>query len=381
MSTLSQFFGSTGSGQGSSTQQFGVLKVFGSTQSYTIPAEASYVSYAAIGGGGGSKGNDCDGNGGRDGNPGHGAGFSYMEGDISSEGAITACVVVGAGGRYSRCDCFNATHKGGQTSITGISLASICGNGGCAGCDCIVNVACGGGRGCGGMINTNGGNFRSKCPGCGYTQQVCCQYILMGGSGAGGFLGDGGSSGCAGGGSGNGGGGGVRAGGNHYGQGAQGVTCKDTSDSLWVSRGSVFGTLFCGVAFSAIEPSKLFHIPGNMYCTNTYYSMGKQMFGAASSSGHVQCIFEEQRAFNDLPGAGGVSWSGCVSPCQTYTGGGFMAGGGSTRCGCAPASAGCGGGMGGVNGCTHPEYNPGGCYEVCCGGNGVAYIEYFVSSS
>jgi len=387
MTTLSQFFGSPGSGGGTSTQQFGVLKVFGSTQSYTIPAEASYVSYATVGGGGGSMStvnqSGCSWNG----SPGFGGGFSYMEGDISSEGAITACVVVGAGGCFSRCDCNVGTHKGGATCISGICLATICGGGGCAGCDCIRCCNCGGGCSGGGMINTRGGHWDSICRNCNWTQQFCEQKMFSGASGAGGFLGDGGRNNCAGGGSGNGGAGGSKASStnNNQSSGSQGVTCIPTTNSLFASSGA-YGSddTSGGGTVQTMEHSKMYHIPGNLYCNASYYSMGKQMFGAASSSAKAHCYFEKAwGALYDLPGSGGLAYSGCVGSCVNRSGGGFMGGGGGTRCGCETCTAGCGGGQGAVNGCVNPDVIPGGQYYngMGRGGCGVAYVEYFISNS
>jgi len=154
MSTLSQFFSSTGSVKAGPP---GNLRFFtSSTPSTTIPANVEYIAYAVLGGGGGGPGgrrypftptpspvpiSAAEGSGG---------GFSYNEGPVT--GPFSASVTVGAGGTggglsFSPSPLPGAA--GGTSSISGIPLGTISATGGGAG-------AGSGGSGSGGLFNSSG---------------------------------------------------------------------------------------------------------------------------------------------------------------------------------------------------------------------------------
>ena len=413
MANLSSFFGDPASGGGSSNQQQGILSMFGAGNgTYTIPAGAQYVAYGVVGAGGGAQAmtnnSGCCSN--PDGPGGAGGGFSYHEMDISGAGAITACYKVGVGGCFARCDCKATCSDGEPTCICGDStLTTICATGGHGACKCVSMC---GGSGNGGMVNNCGGGVFTKNPnepggadsntGANNLSCIlCCNNAIRGGGGAGGFIGQGGCGGTdGGGGSGNGGGGGPSADGRigaqpgkgpqGLGHGSRGVDQLRTGDSLWrrAGYGQVCDTCQQNFDLRIYEPAFTYHIPGTMLCNTTRYSMGKQIFGAASASDHHTSP-RQSTYINDamqLPGAGGFGGNSNSNPSCIPGMGGFMAGGGGgprTVVGC---NGGCGGGAGGTQGCTHPDcghHCAGG--AACCnivpgaGGDGVAFIEYWLT--
>jgi len=224
MSNLSSFFGGGGTaGASLFAGADSVLTVASENTSVTVPSSAEYIAYGVIGGGG-SAGNYCA-------NApsrflmelsGGGGGFSYADGPISEPAPFNACAVVGAGGLFDPYPgpvpywptCLTApqfrvepTSPGGDSCITGIPLGVICATGGthCVSCadlsgpGCITPDSCFGqvgGVGSGGDINTCGGDtYNTIHPGF-----VCCYgglpqevyYQENGGGGAGGLLGNGG---------------------------------------------------------------------------------------------------------------------------------------------------------------------------------------------
>lgn len=201
MSSLSQFF-QTGAAGGAS----GKLLIFGQSASTTIPSNATYASYVAMGGGGGGYQRSVYFYGGTNGSAGlggGGAGFSAWDGPVSCGSNFTVCATVGAGGTpfhgaSTWCDA-TCSGNGGTTSITGFSTP-ICATGGTgvvvgatASCGQVPSVVSGaGGSGYGGKINTSGGAG-------GYT--LGCSYPWSqsgagsgGGGGAGGLYGNGGNA-------------------------------------------------------------------------------------------------------------------------------------------------------------------------------------------
>lgn len=149
MSTLSQFLNPS-----IGTTNVGNFRLFDSSGTVTVPSSAVYIAYAALGGGSTAHSLATQ----TEVTPfpvatwsfnrilasGSGGGFSYNDGSISIPAPITATVTVGASG--------NSTGSAaGNTSITGIPLGSIAGNGGAPG-----NT--GGGSSSGGIINNSGGN-------------------------------------------------------------------------------------------------------------------------------------------------------------------------------------------------------------------------------
>lgn len=406
MANLSSFFGDPSAGGGSSNQQIGILRMFGTGNgTYTIPASAQYVAYGVVGAGGGSMGMSST--AGCCGSPqsfgGAGGGFSYHEMDISGYStAITACYTVGLGGCYGRCDCRATNSDGGSTCICGDAcLTTICATGGQGACRCVQLC---GGSGSGGMVNNCGGGIfalnNRRAGGDTNAQCLFCNNnSANGGGGAGGFIGQGGCGGCkGGGGSGNGGAGGMGSDytfqseptqGGVYNGGSRGVDQLRTGQNLWGDPEgiSMICTMCSTVHEGFYQPVEAFHIPGTMLCNTTRYSIGKQIFGAASSSRRdTTCCMGGQFLMSQLPGAGGIGMSGNTNaPNCTRSQGGFLGGGGAgaiQRIGCR---GGCGGGGGGTSGCTHPDNNPGGVYSAACcntvgghGGDGVAFIEYWL---
>lgn len=404
MANLSSFFGDPSAGGGSSNQQMGILRMFGTGNgTYSIPAAAQYVAYGVVGAGGGSQGvTNTAGCCSQPWGPGGaGGGFSYHEMDVSGYStAITACYIVGLGGCYGRCDCRATNSDGGSTCICGDAcLTTICATGGQGACRC--TRLCGG-SGSGGMLNNCGGGvFSVNCnmPGgdTNYTCLKCCFNAAQGGGGAGGFLGQGGcAGGRGGGGSGNGGAGGgsgtqVQI--TTPGQGpvdyigSRGVDQLRTIQSLWEDGGMLAFCGLCGCEFEGyFKSNNVYHIPGTMLCNTTRYSIGKQIFGAASSGRvNMTCCFGSAFHSSQLPGAGGKGDNSCNAPHNTPSAGGFMAGGGAGF-GSPGPKGGCGGGAGGGSGCFHPDNNPGCQYSsACCnttkghGGDGVAFIEYWLA--
>jgi len=404
MANLSSFFGDPSAGGGSSNQQMGILQMFGNGNgTYSIPAAAQYVAYGTIGAGGGSHGMNTTASSGVQGFGGAGGGFSYHEMDISGYStAITACYTVGKGGCFGQCNCKATCSNGEPTCICGDAcLTTICATGGQGGCKCLCIC---GGNGNGGMINNCGGGvFGINCnkPG-GFSNLnclICCNNAAKGGGGAGGFLGQGGCGGCTGGGgSGNGGGGGLQPTGRNEGQpnsgnqsphGSRGVDQRRTGASFWQGEGFYMSCQRCNCCFhrDIFVENTAYHIPGTMLCNTTRYSIGKQIFGAASSSRMNQSCYQGSEYHStQLPGAGGAG-STANGAGESPSNGGFMGGGGA--CGgqdILGRTGGCGGGGGGNMGCIHPNCLRGGTYSSdCCntyqgrGGDGVAFIEYWLA--
>jgi len=405
MANLSSFFGDPSAGGGSSNQQIGILRMFGNgCGTYSIPAAAQYVAYGVVGAGGGAQSMSTT--AGCCSQPysfgGAGGGFSYHEMDVSGYStAITACYKVGRGGCFGRCDCKATNSDGESTCICGDAcLTTICATGGQGGCKCLCIC---GGSGNGGMIShCGGGVFGVSCnfPGANtnLSCMICCYNAAMGGGGAGGFLGQGGcAGGRGGGGSGNGGGGGMvginptthdRTRGPKTDVGSRGVDHYRTGQSLWEDMGYAQYCVMCGCTFEGyMIPNSIYHIPGTMLCNTTRYSMGKQIFGAASSARiNSNCQMGGNYMDTQLPGAGGYGATSCNNPTSTKSEGGFMAGGGAGACTQLGGNGGCGGGAGSTTGCTHPDFNPGSQYSSSCchtisgeGGDGVAFIEYWLA--
>jgi len=180
MSNLSQFFGTT-SGTSEVTAS-SVMQVFSKSGCLTIPCQACYVTYSALGGGGYGCIVSCGPNpatppsfapnGGAEqfcGAGGGGGGFSYKEQPLSLSGELTACLVVGAGGTapsgQGGCSCVQDI-----TPITCLSCLSALG-----GQVCFQGTQ--GGSASGGDINSCGGgvcgfltgsdsNPQAGCPTC-----------------------------------------------------------------------------------------------------------------------------------------------------------------------------------------------------------------------
>ncbi len=188
MSTLSQFFNPS-----IGTTNVGNFRLFDSSGTVTVPSSAVYIAYAALGGGSTAYSFASETlvtpfpaqsySQTRIVASGSGGGFSYNDGTITMPAPVTATVTIGASG--------NSTGgAAGNTSITGIPLGSIFGNGGSPG-----NT--GGGTSSGGIINTSGG------PGKGFTVNTgpagppgapaYANVFVFSGGGAGGLYSDGGS--------------------------------------------------------------------------------------------------------------------------------------------------------------------------------------------
>ena len=168
MSTLSQFFNSAASSGA------GGVSYFGTSGSLTVPSDATYIAYGAMGAGSSSNINSWVVSGGA------GGGFSWWEGAVNCASPFNLTVTVGSAG------------ANGGTSIVSGGPNTVCATGGLS-----TGV---GGIGYCGLINTCGGTGCVKCynysccnpdgygPGT-YVIQ-CARSISAGGSG--GLLGDGG---------------------------------------------------------------------------------------------------------------------------------------------------------------------------------------------
>lgn len=374
MSTLSQFFGSASTGGGASNAT-SVMRVFTTTGSLTLPTNTVYVAYGAMGGGGQYSQNSATSQAQK--RSGGGGGFAFKEGEHS--GTATICAIVGAAGEPCECCIIQRKTQGGTSCVTGFTPGTICATNGCCWCA---------GCGVGGDINTCGGRggYNGHC---------------LGGAGAGGLFGNGGSPNHSPGGGGFGSGGGGGSGYNNE----LSATCADACcfscntgpmvhnaqgggggqpGSMWKGgsglagmggRSSHFSTCAnCGVGGLQINEAQGGYIPQYNICG---YSQAKTYFAAAGGGGGGMYAGAEhtlQKGYlgNGAPGGGGAGHNTHCTDGSAGNGG-FGAGAGAGTCGNYGGQPGFGGGS------STMRFEDG-TTGICGGksGQGVVAVEYWV---
>lgn len=352
MSTLSQFFNNN-----TVDQRGGTVTFLGTSSSVTIPSDATYVGYGAIGAG--SMGTHCCGGCcGAINNGAAGGGFSWWDGTFSCNSPVTLCAVVGAAGV-----------TGGTSCVTGLTTITATGG---------ANTA--GGVGSGGLINTCGGRGNStQChsPPCTNNSYWCYRYYVTSGGGAGGLLGNGGDGYCAG-------GGGFGSGG-----GAGQTNCIGGGAGLPGLCAPNVGS--CGVQYCSnnLAGRGLNAGPGQdgfssqYVCNQQKYSTAKTFLSASGGGAgmYSQCCVCASPSMTCAYGPAGAGGGGY----QTHQAGFGGGSGGFTACMSGGAGfktyAGCGGGGSAACYCIcsqdDPNYNCTLSYGCYCGGNGFVTIEYW----
>ena len=373
MATLSSFFGSASTGGGGQTT--GTMRVFTKTGSMTLPSDTVYAAYGALGGGGtcvGAFDNGCSRR------SGGGGGFTFKEG--AHTGSATICVVVGDAARYCSNCLSQACSQGGTTYICGFDAGNVCATGG----SCYVP-----GCGAGGDINT--------CGGCGGS----CGCSL-GGAGAGGLYGNGGSSNAAPG------GGGMGSGGGGGGGGPGARMC--CTNSYFVNAGRNCALMNSAEGGGGGQPGQYINGGnglngiGGMAATASgctgYNANVPAMTTQLPTGGYIpqygRCGYYQSKTYFAAAGGGGASRI-CLYPNGHYEmnpQSGAPGGGGGghcqSTCGDAkdPGNGGFGAGAGGTIGISASQSGFGAgaatfCYDTAImqggqAGQGVAVVEYWV---